>query len=49
MRRSLHQPALQTYARTVRWAFGTPRYAQLAQERVAAAGPGAGVPAEAAA
>jgi uncharacterized protein (DUF2236 family) len=49
VRRSVHQPALQAYARTVRWAFGTPRYAQLAQERVAAAGPGAGVPAEAAA
>ena len=49
VRRSVHQPALQAYARTVRWAFGTPPYAKLAQERVAAAGPGAGVTAEAAA
>src|SRR3954469_22580616 len=47
VRRSVHQPALQAYARTVRWAFGTPHYARLAEERVAAAG--AGVPAEAAA
>jgi uncharacterized protein (DUF2236 family) len=49
VRRSVHQPALQAYARTVRWAFGNPPYAKLAQKRVTAAGPGVGVPAETAA
>jgi uncharacterized protein (DUF2236 family) len=49
VRRAIHHPTLQAYARTVRWAFGTPPYAQLAEERVAAASPDAGVPAEAAA
>jgi uncharacterized protein (DUF2236 family) len=48
VRRAVHQPALQSYARAVRWAFGTPPYAKLAQERVASRA-GAGVPAEAAA
>jgi uncharacterized protein (DUF2236 family) len=47
VRRAVHHPALQAYARAVRWAFGTPPYARLAQERVAAASPS--VPAEAAA
>lgn len=45
---AVHQPSLQAYARTVRWAFGTPIYARLAAERVAAS-TGAGEPAEAAA
>jgi uncharacterized protein (DUF2236 family) len=49
VQRSIHQPALQAYARTVRWAFGSPPYAKLAQERVTATGPGVGVPAETAA
>ena len=33
--RSVHWPVLQAYARTVRAAFGTPPYAQLAMERAA--------------
>jgi uncharacterized protein (DUF2236 family) len=31
--RALHDPALRTSARTIRWAFGTPEYARLALER----------------
>ncbi len=37
IRRTVHHPTLQAYARTVRWAFGTPPYAALARERVAGA------------
>jgi uncharacterized protein (DUF2236 family) len=35
-RRALHEPLLRSYTRSVRWAFGTPPFAALAQERVAA-------------
>jgi uncharacterized protein (DUF2236 family) len=35
-RRAVHHPALAAYARTIRWAFGTPPYCALAQERTAA-------------
>ena len=41
LRRTVHHPTLQAYARTVRWAFGTPPYAALAQQRVEAAAPAA--------
>ena len=34
-RRTLHEPSLFTYARLVRWAFGTPPYRRLAEERAA--------------
>jgi uncharacterized protein (DUF2236 family) len=33
-RRTLHEPSLFTYARLVRWAFGTPAYRRLAEARV---------------
>jgi len=33
--RVLMEPALQSDARRLRWAFGTPRYVQLARERAA--------------
>ena len=33
--RSVHEPALRTYARTLRWAFGTPPFRALAEQRVA--------------
>jgi uncharacterized protein (DUF2236 family) len=32
--RSLHEPALRSYARTLRWAFGTPPFRALAEQRV---------------
>jgi len=35
--RTVHRPALQAYAHTIRWAFGTPPYAALAHERAGAA------------
>jgi hypothetical protein len=35
--RALIDPALQLDARKLRWAFGTPRYVQLARQRVAGA------------
>ena len=35
--RTLIDPALQVDARRLRWAFGTPRYVQLARERAAGA------------
>jgi len=35
--RTLIEPALQLDARRLRWAFGTPRYVQLARARVAGA------------
>jgi uncharacterized protein (DUF2236 family) len=35
VRVTVHEPALQSYARIVRWAFGTPAYRRLAEERVA--------------
>ena len=35
--RGLIEPALQLDARRLRWAFGTPRYAQLAEKRAAGA------------
>ena len=35
--RDLIEPALQLDARRLRWAFGTPRYAQLAEKRAAGA------------
>jgi uncharacterized protein (DUF2236 family) len=41
IRSVVHRPALEAYARTVRWAFGTPGYAALALARVN------GVPADA--
>jgi uncharacterized protein (DUF2236 family) len=45
---AVHRQALQSYARTVRWAFGTPPYAALARGRAAAAEGSAGAaPAEA--
>jgi uncharacterized protein (DUF2236 family) len=34
-RRTLHEPSLRAYARTLRWAFGTPPFRALADERVA--------------
>ena len=34
-RRTVHEPALQSYSRLVRWAFGTPAYRRLAEERAA--------------
>jgi uncharacterized protein (DUF2236 family) len=40
----VYRPALAGYARTIRWAFGTPAYKRLAVER--AGGEGAGVEAE---
>jgi uncharacterized protein (DUF2236 family) len=40
--RTLHEPALRSYARTLRWAFGTPPFRALAEERVAASEDGAG-------
>jgi uncharacterized protein (DUF2236 family) len=33
--KTLHEPALRTFARTLRWAFGTPPFRALAEERVA--------------
>ena len=36
--RAVHAPSLATFARTLRWAFGTPPFRALAEERVAAAG-----------
>jgi uncharacterized protein (DUF2236 family) len=38
-RRVAHEPTLFAYARAVRWAFGTPRYKQLAVKRAAGAVP----------
>jgi uncharacterized protein (DUF2236 family) len=35
-RRVVHDPMLQTHARALRWAFGTPAYRALAEERAAA-------------
>jgi hypothetical protein len=35
--RTLIDPALRLDARRLRWAFGTPRYVQLARERAAGA------------
>jgi uncharacterized protein (DUF2236 family) len=32
-RRALHEPSLRTYARMLRWAFGTPPFRALAEER----------------
>jgi uncharacterized protein (DUF2236 family) len=37
--RTLIDPALQLDARRLRWAFGTPRYVQLARERATGAAP----------
>ena len=37
-RRFMHQPMLRTHARMLRWAFGTPDYKRLAEERAAGAG-----------
>jgi uncharacterized protein (DUF2236 family) len=34
-RRLVHEPMLRTHARTLRWAFGTPDYKRLAEERAA--------------
>ena len=47
--RRLTEPALQFDARRLRWAFGTPRYAQLARERAAGATISAGRDSEVAA
>jgi hypothetical protein len=38
--RMFHEPALRTTARTLRWAFGTPPFRRLADERVGQAAPG---------
>jgi uncharacterized protein (DUF2236 family) len=38
VQRLLHAPAMQAYARALRWAFGTPPWRRLAEERVAKAG-----------
>jgi uncharacterized protein (DUF2236 family) len=38
-RRTLHEPSLHAFARTLRWAFGTPPFRALADERAAAARP----------
>jgi hypothetical protein len=34
-RRLIHSPMLHSYARTIRWALGTPAYRRLAEERAA--------------
>ena len=44
-RRTLHEPSLRTYARTLRWAFGTPPFRALAEERVQAPAPSGEEPA----
>ena len=38
-RRLVYGPSLASYARAIRWAFGTPAYRRLAEERAAAAPP----------
>jgi hypothetical protein len=35
-RRLVHAPTLHTYARALRWSFGTPAYKRLATERACA-------------
>jgi uncharacterized protein (DUF2236 family) len=48
-RRTLHEPSLWTYARMLRWAFGTPPFRVLAEERARAPAPRGEEPALAAA
>jgi uncharacterized protein (DUF2236 family) len=38
-RRMVYSPSLAAYARSIRWAFGTPEYKRLAEERAAGAAP----------
>lgn len=38
LRRTVHEPSMAAYARSVRWAFGTPAYRRLAEGRAAGAG-----------
>jgi uncharacterized protein (DUF2236 family) len=45
--RLLHAPSMRTYARALRWAFGTPPWRALADQRVGEAAAIAGPPAEA--